>query len=292
MFPGAVLALALGVRRVAAATPVSRPRALALFLAGVGLVALPYLVVKPDRQHEMWAGISMGLGDYDRTKGYVWNDAEGLRALREAGVDQDTPPEVTLYDRDLASPEIEGFFRERVLQGVRSDPAWFVGILARRVVATVTQDPLLVHSGRVPRPPGPKVHVPRNQGNIRFYYRLVTTADFLGLGPWRWAVPLWVFWASGGAFVAAACWGRRWGHLRAPALVTACLACAALPMPVLVTTAGAVEPQAFILVYFLAFAFSMDALFSAQRAVTGHRDSPMPEGYQYRAARSPAIPTR
>src|SRR5262249_26297513 len=85
---------------------------------------------------------------------------------------------------------------------------------------------------------------------------LTTTADWLGLGPWRVAVPLWLFWGLGVAVVAMTV---RNGILRDGLGVALCLAASALMIPVLFTTASALETQAFVLVYFLGFAFLAEA---------------------------------
>lgn len=262
--PGVVLALALGARRIAGKS--WRHRGV-VGLGALALVALPLASMRPPTHHEMWTGTWQGLGDYDRSKGHVWSDAAALELVRAAGLDRDVPPEVTLYDRDLASPEKEAFFRELVWRDVRSDPIWFVRILARRVVATVSQDELLLLSTSVPRdengPRAPKV--PRNQGNIRFYYHLVTTADWMAVGRWRFPVPLGVFWSLGTTFVVLAVWPRGWLELRPAAGVLACTAAAALTMPVLVTTAGALETESFIVVYFLALGFLAEAAWERAR---------------------------
>ena len=265
--PGLLLAMVLGARRIVAApaAAVSGPRwrrGLGLVLLGFAAAGLPYALARPPTHHELWTGVWEGLGDFDRTKGHVWSDAVAVKVLTEAGLDPGVPTAVEMFDRDLSSPEKEAFFRRLVLQDVRSDPLWFLKILGKRVVATITQDELLVLGGR--RSPseqarrGPGAPIPPNQGRIRFFYHLVPTADSVGLGPWRTALPLGVLWAVAAAFVYAAArdqegWGPR------PALsVAACMAGSALPLPVLITTAGALETEAFVLVYLLAFAFVVE----------------------------------
>ena len=276
--PGLLLAMALGARRIAAAPALaSRPRrgrALTLVLLALAAVTLPYALVRPRTHHELWTGVWEGLGDFDRTKGHVWSDTVAVKLVTDAGLDPGVPPEVEMFDRELASPAKEAYFRRRVLDDVRSDPFWYLAILGKRVVATVTQDELLVLGGRsAPSEQarrGPHAPIPTNQGRIRFFYHLVPTADSIGLGPWRRFVPLEVLWALGAAFVYAAARDRT-GRGPRPALsVAGCLACAALPLPVLITTAGALETEAFVLVYFLAFAFVVEwagqALFSSRGA--------------------------
>lgn len=277
--PGLLLAIVLGGRRIAAARmdagapgpPRGRwavPVALAL-----AAVALPYALVRPATQHEIWTGVWEGLGDFDHTKGHVWSDTAADQALREAGLDANVPAGVEVFDRELASPEKEAFFRRRVLEDVRSDPRWYLAILAKRLVATVTQDELRVLGGRSTHAErarrGPEAPIPTNQGRIRFFYHLVPTADSIGLGPWRLALPLAVLWALGAAFLAMAAYDRAGRGPRPALLVVACLAGAALPLPVLITTAGALETEAFVLVYLLAFAFVVEWTWQALCSLRG-----------------------
>jgi hypothetical protein len=252
--PGILLVLVLGARRIARGGR-------SWLLAGLALaaVALPYAAVRPPTHHEIWTGVWEGLGDFDRTKGHVWSDTVAVKLLTDAGLDAGVPAGVEMFDRELASPEKEAFFRRLVLEDVRSDPRWYLAILGKRVAATVSQQELLVLGGRSARSEqarrGPEAPIPTNQGRIRFFYRLVPTADSIGVGPWRLALPLAVLWVLGAAFLGGAAYERA-GR---PALaVAACVACAVLPLPVLITTAGALETEAFVLVYFLAFGFVVE----------------------------------
>jgi len=266
--PGLLLAMVLGARRIARG---GRPWVLVgLALAAVGL---PYVLVRPATHHEMWTGVWEGLGDFDRTKGHVWSDTVAVKLLTDAGLDAGVPAGVEMFDRELASPEKEAFFRRLVLNDVRSDPLWYLAILGKRVAATVSQDELLVLGGRSARAEqarrGPEAPIPTNQGRIRFFYRLVPTADAIGLGPWRLALPLAVLWLLGAAFLGLAAYERT----ERPALaVAACVAGATLPLPVLITTAGALETEAFVLVYFLAFAFVVERAGQALSSWRGAED--------------------
>jgi hypothetical protein len=255
--PGVLLALLLGVQRIG-------KHRLALVAAAMVLVVLPYGLVRPPSHHEVWTGVWEGLGDYDRTMGHVWADRVALKLLLDAGFDRDVAPDVEIYDRDIGSPEKEAFFRGLVWRDVRADPIWYFQILLRRLVATVTEDELLVMGGRAPRGElalrGPNAPIAPNQGNIRFFYRLVPTADWFGLGPRRLALPLSMLWIVGASFVAIAARSPAW---RPAGLVVLCTACSALVLPVAITTAGALEPQAFIIVYILAGAFLAEVLYRA-----------------------------
>ena len=273
--PGLLLAMMLGARRIVAvpAAAVSGPRwrrGLGLVLLGLVAAALPYALARSPTHHEIWTGVWEGLGDFDRTKGHVWSDAVAVKVLTDAGLDPGVPTAVEMFDRELSSPEKEAFFRRLVLEDVRSDPLWFLTILGKRVVATVTQDELLVLGGRsAPSEQarrGRGAPISPNQGRIRFFYHLVPSAASVGLGPWRLALPVGVLWAVGAAFVYAAVRDQE-GRGPRPALsVAACVAGSALPLPVLITTAGALETEAFVLVYLLAFAFVVEWIWREGRA--------------------------
>lgn len=85
------------------------------------------------------------------------------------------------------------------------------------------------------------------------YYNMTATADVFVLGRHEGEVPLWLLWlplltliVGGIAFMPG--WRSELG-------LVAIVAAAATAQPVLVTTAGAHETQAFVLVYLLATAF-------------------------------------
>jgi hypothetical protein len=263
--PGVALALVVGTHRARGGGRLqgrASIRAGAVALSALLIVALPFFAVRPRTQHEVWLGVWQGLGDYDRTKGHVWSDTVALRLLLGAGFEKGVPEDVEIFDRQIASPETEAFFKSLVLRDVRSDPLWYLGILARRVAATLSQEQLLVLGGRA-HPSlrlahGPGAPIAPNQGRIRFYYRLVTTADWVGVGPWRTALPVWALCVPLVLLLAAAGWNRGRCGPRPALLALACVAAAVLPQPVLVTTAGALETQAFVLVDVLALAFFGD----------------------------------
>jgi hypothetical protein len=242
LLPGFLLAAGMGVRRVLA----GRGRRLAALAAAAVLFAAPLPLVQGAQQNDVWQPIWEGLGDFDREKGYTWSDAAAEEAARRAGAP------------GLWTSESESAFRRQVLGDVTGDPVWFAGILVRRLAATVTlwklwpwtpTDGLFIRR-----------HSSENEGVIDKYWTYTTTIDYLGFGPWRIELPMPLVLAPG---IALVLFGRRarWrpaasGFLR----VLACVAVAALPVPVLVTTAGGQETQAFGLVYLLAAAFLVDLL--------------------------------
>ena len=103
------------------------------------------------------------------------------------------------------------------------------------------------------------------QGATDTYYRMAATADVFAMGRHEWEAPLWVLWWPLLALVLAGLGlrvsGPSLGARRRPATV----AVAAMTPPVLVTTAGALETQGFLLVYLLAAAYLGSRVFTPAR---------------------------
>jgi hypothetical protein len=238
--PGFFLALGLGLRRV---VPDTRRR---LGLGGVALVLFlaPLPLAKVGQQNDVWQPLWEGLGDFDRTKGYTWSDAVALERARLAGASE------------LWTPESEAAFREQMLRDVRDDPAWYAAILARRLFATVSLQKLW--------PWGPRDGAfmrrqdSANEGVIDKYWTYSATIDHVGAGRWRFELPVSVLLLPA-AIVLAGALRRRPFAWRA-ATLGACVAAGTLGLPVLVTTAGGVEAQAFGLVHLLLAACLAEAL--------------------------------
>jgi len=257
LLPGFVVALAAaGWRRA--------PRQAALLVAAFLLIPA---LLWPRQHHEVWLGMWEGLGDFDRTKGHYWHDPMAKAVLREAG--RDAPPERAVWVDDN-----EAFWRERFVNDVRSDPGWYAAILAKRLAATLFQTKLS------PWAPADGASVSRttspNEGVMDDYYGMTTTVDFVALGPWARELPTSVLWAPTVllALLAALALARRPAlaalrpGLVAWALLAGCLALAALVSPVLVTTAGALETQAFALVHWVSIAFAVELALVPRRAST------------------------
>lgn len=101
--------------------------------------------------HHVWHPIWCGLGDFGQKYGYVWNDHEAAayaKPLLEAkGVyvpsgyfnAQPDPreyldPETKLYKKlPYDIPHYNEIIRDKVLTDIKKDPAWYLGVLARRV---------------------------------------------------------------------------------------------------------------------------------------------------------------
>jgi hypothetical protein len=234
-----VLPAVLVILAIAAARMADRRIAIAAF----ALFLVPYAVLRPAQHHDVWAAVWEGLGDFDRTKGHVWSDPVAEEHVRARGAP------ARLSDEGMA------IMRSDVIDHVKGDPAWYAGILARRVLAVVTQSrlwPTLRGDGLwMRRSASP------NEGFMDKYYAYTTTADFLGFGPdHKVELPVWLILLPSALLLA---WGAVDRAHRGRAAATAVLMLAALPLPVLITTAGGMEPQAFVLACMMGAALLADA---------------------------------
>ena len=243
MMPAIVVLLAISAARIPSNAPRRRLWRTALAAFTLFLFLAPFAALRQPQRHAVWAGIWQGLGDFDRTKGHSWADPVAEERVRREGAS------------GLRTPEATAVLRAEVLDHVRDDPGWYVGILARRLFATVTQsrlwpsvrsDGLWMARGTSP-----------NEGPMDKYYAYTTTVDFLGFGKHKLELPIAVMIFPTVVLMGWAAYNRR---LRPFATVTLCLMAAALPLPVLISTAGALEPQAFALAYGLGFALLVDVL--------------------------------
>jgi hypothetical protein len=228
---GGVLLLIPGF--LAAATVAAlRWRAPGRAAALAALLLLPSVVLRPAASHNVWISVWEGLGDFDRERGHSWSDAAAKRALRAVGV------------ADLRGPDAERTMRGLVLADVRADPAWYGAILARRVKATVLQDKIAPRGHALAAPNGP------GEGAMDGYYGLTRHADTFAVGRASVEIPTWMLWAPLALLIV----------LRPrDAVVVLPLAIGALAVPVLISTAGAFETQAFALVHLAAAALLADA---------------------------------
>ena len=225
-------------------------------LLGAALLLGPYAVCRPSQHHAVWIGVWQGLGDFDRTKGHAFSDRVVKHRLIDAGV-TDVPVHRGLasFDKEDYSRE-SAFLRDEVLRHVRSDPGWLLKILAKRVVAAVTQAKLM-DGGRHEGSSFVPATTP-NEGSTDVYYRFTRTADWVGLGPWRRELPVPVLWLP--------LLGWSLGRLRRPAgssgpvWALLAVACCALSVPVAISVAGAFETQSFVLVYQLGAALACQDL--------------------------------
>jgi len=236
-------------------TPRRRAGALALLAVAFTALLAPYAAMRPPKQHEAWGGMWTGLGDFDRSKGHVWSDPAARRALRDEGVELE-------HWSHFHKPENQQRFRDMILRNVASDPLWFAGILAKRAAVTLTQWKLWPWGPRDGRSTRPRSHP--NEGVIDEYYEMTAPADVFGFLRHEVELPVLLLLAPTGALIAV--WAVRLrrpgaaGRLGPALALLATLAVSAGTQPVLVTTASALETEAFVLVYFLGFAFSVGEL--------------------------------
>lgn len=287
LVPGFVLALAFAFFRVrrqgrldanrqsrSMIAPVLRSRL--TFVAVLVLFLCPYLLLNPPRPRPTWVSVWEGLGDFDTTKGHYWRDAEAARVLGEVGL---TPGGGALFGwLDEAG---EAFFRRSVLRDIRGEPQWYLRILRDRVFATVTQEkiwPWNPDSGR-----WMSLSTHPNQGDMDKYYRLTTTVDWLGAGAWQTEMPvplllgptgILVLWGVGARWVPRLQPARR--HLARSLAALSCPAVGALGVPVLVSTASALETQAFAVIYFMGLGLLLDNATRMALAVRRRRRSTLP----------------
>lgn len=263
LFPGFALALAIGAFR-AWQRPGSRGlvswRGLGGTAAAVSVFLLPFLSTMPAQHHEVWLGVWEGLGDFDKTRDHHWNDAKTRQTLLEAGI--------RLQRRDPVwhnATANEDFFRRRFLADIREDPGWYLAILAKRLIATVGQTRLWLRVEALQA-------APPSESVIGSYYRMATTVDWIGVGPWRQRLPMPALMFPTVALVCL--WSAGAGRERSglprscpggSLAVLACMATAGLGMPVAITTASGLETEAFVVVYLVGLALSLDALLGATR---------------------------
>jgi hypothetical protein len=235
LLPGFALALGVGVRRLRHQWP---GRLVFLAVPALALLVLPYLLVQPRERHGIWSALWEGLGDFDRVHGHAWSDPVAEKVSRDAG------------GGPLWTPGSEAVFRRLVLDGIRSDPAWYAGILARRVVATLVQWKLWPRRASSGSPI--RRSTSENEGFMDKYYGYSATADQAGLLRWRLEVPVVLMLLPPLLLGALALWGPERESARRALLVLAPLAVATLGVPVIISTAAAQETQAFAFVYVMA----------------------------------------
>ena len=103
------------------------------------------------RYHELWHPIWCGLGDFDRTHGYVWDDraayAYAIPIMRDEYHVDIPRPDVSasfikgdswdgkgLYPKLFSElPHYTEVIRDKVLADIRTDPEWYLTILAQRL---------------------------------------------------------------------------------------------------------------------------------------------------------------
>lgn len=204
---------------------------------------VPEAARQPQR-HAFWFGVWVGLGDFDRERGYVWNDRAAFQAAERRGGRRTIS---FLYDS-----RNEPILRDMVLADVLGDPLWYAEILVKRLAATLTLWRILPWTPVSGTDFRESQHP--NEGYVDAYYTLTATADRLRLGELEIEIPLLALMIPTWLLVAAAPFVPR---LRPHGVALGIVAAGALALPVGITTASAVETQAFFLVYALGFSLAV-----------------------------------
>jgi hypothetical protein len=261
LLPAFLLLCLLAVRRHLAARGAWRwPQLLGLAACAAAMFLLPYVALRQGGHHAIWGDVWEGLGDFDRTKGHAWFDPalrnllrrEGLRVPRNSGVEWE-------------SDESERLLRRIVLGEIREDPLWYGTILVKRLGSTVLQRRLW------PYGPADGASVLRaeseNEGLMNAYYSMATTVDVFGVGPWRQEIRIGLLLAPTFLLALLAFASLRWGplvpfrpRLWGSVAVLCVIALGALVLPVGITTASALETEAFALVYLVGLGLCLDDL--------------------------------
>jgi hypothetical protein len=250
LLPGWMLAIAAAARRAAlgrqAPSEARLPgggRGVMLVVSSIACFVMPYVIVRPSAHHAVWTAVWEGLGDFDQTKGHAWSDRAARQALQNAGLVRGAAKGFL-----VVPPEGEIFFRRSVLKDITSNPGWYVAILAQRAFATIMQ--------RTPWQWRP-IHATTN------YDDKTTRVNFVGFRNWRWELPVPLLMLPSAMLFCV--WGiaAMRGHTAASGMaggvgVLVCLAVEGLGVPVLISIAGGLETEAFLLTYVAGVALALD----------------------------------
>ena len=213
--------------------------------ASLGLIAIPVLLSLPGNKHNLWLGLWEGLGDFGTDRGYSWYDTDANRFLKSQGI-------APFADPKDVNAEHEAAFRKAFLADISAHPAWYAGVLMKRTFATVASTKLW--------PWGPRDGESRT--TPLFHYKYTMPIDWLGFKDRLFELPISALILPAVVFLALdVTRGSRDGSL-----VLGIVAIGALPIPVAISTASALETQAFGLVYLLGAAFLAQRVFDV---VTG-----------------------
>jgi len=229
--PGFVALFVLYETRLGASGKAAVLRAAAWAL----LFLSPYLVARPPEHHNVWTSVWEGLADFGEDRGFSWHDRDAKRALKAAGIEPFANP------KELSEVH-ETFFRERVIQAIREDPAWYATVLVRRAVRTLSFHdlaPTCASDGQASAHP-------------TSHYKYTTTAEHFGIGPKRHEFPFWVLPLPIALWAALAASGtlRRSAFWRTQAGVGLVLVAGVLPTPVLISTFAGQETQMAVILAF------------------------------------------
>ena len=104
--------------------------------------------------HIFWHPVFCGLGDFDTKYGYEWNDKVAYKyaipILREKYnidlkysdkyyIDEYYDKDSLYYKKFDEIDEYELIMKEKVLSDIKSDKAWYIGIITKRIIRTLTK---------------------------------------------------------------------------------------------------------------------------------------------------------
>jgi hypothetical protein len=267
VMPGFALAILVAAYRVGPrpASPASHAATWLRAAALSALLPLPFFVLytavvrgadrtftkygvpgKPLR-HDVWCSAWKGLGDFDRTKGHIWDDRFVRRAIADAG------------GHGYLKLRHERLCLDLFKRDITEDPAWYASILWERLSATTLQSKLWPWTPRDGTSWAPSTHP--GEGLMDSYYGLTSTADWFELGRFRVESPiLLLLLPLGIVALGAGIPSPARASFRQGLVMLAPIAVAALVLPVFITTAGGTETQAFALVHFIAWALVVEEL--------------------------------
>jgi hypothetical protein len=92
-----------------------------------------------DRYHMFWHPMWCGLGDFGREYGYEWRDKAALRyASRKVELRYHELGKEPDWENFFWDPVYDQVLKEKVLGDIRQHPAWYLGVLARRMGRVLT----------------------------------------------------------------------------------------------------------------------------------------------------------
>jgi hypothetical protein len=121
--------------------------------------------------HEVWHALYCGLGDFDTTHGYKWDDREAYAYAypilkskygfpytwsRESGKytmeeTYDGKGKYPIFFGEQENSPYPKILRDKIIRDIKAEPGWFAGILAKRVWRILTETPpVSIHFGKEP----------------------------------------------------------------------------------------------------------------------------------------------
>ncbi|MBN2145314.1 MAG: hypothetical protein JW774_11895 [Candidatus Aureabacteria bacterium] len=209
-------------------------------------------------RHAIWHSVWAGLGDFDSQYGHIWGDLEPCSAVARAG-----GPDFTGLPRHIIpfmiNDDYERILRKICLKDIMNDPFWYGSIMGKRLLFTVFLVKLLPWEIR----DGSAFCYEEDSKKtaVDLYYQFSPTADFFKIGWHHYEWPVEMFMLPVWILLAGKAWKSRNNKIIFRyALFLFSMVIPFLILPVFLTTAGGMEPQAVIFLYFLGFSFALEKL--------------------------------